>query len=155
MLRTCGITGHRAIDVSKIDDVKRELRREISEAIADGYTRFLSGMAEGVDLYFSEIVAELEEDNPTLTLEAVLAHPGRLDSKDQDFHRLLKVCNSTVIRSPKYTPNCYLIRNRYIVIESSRVIAVYDGREKGGTVSTMRYASTLQRDLRVIRVDEL
>jgi len=149
------ITGHRTFDVSKIEDVKRELRREILVAIADGYTWFLSGMAEGTDLYFSEIVAELKTDNPSLSLGAVLAHPGRLKSRDKDFQRLLKTCNSVVIRSSEYTPNCYLLRNRYMVMESSRVIAVYDGREKGGTAAAMRYASTLRCELRVIRIDEM
>ena len=33
---------------------------------------------------------------------------------------------------------CFIQRNRYMVGESKRVIAVYDGR--GGTLFTMRYA---------------
>lgn len=43
-------------------------------------------------------------------------------------------------------------RNRYMVMNSTRVIAVYDGREKGGTVFTMRCARTLKKEIRVIRV---
>ena len=127
MSNTCCVTGHRTFDVSKIDNVKRELRRKTLDAIADGYTWFLSGMREGVDLYFAEIVAELKEGSPAINLGAVLAYPGQLDNRDEAFHRLLKACNSVVIKSPKYTPNCYLLRNRYMVMESSRVIAVTAG----------------------------
>jgi len=155
MSSICCVTGHRAFDISKIDNVKRELRREILAAIADGYTWFLSGMAEGTDLYFAEIVSELKSDNPTLNLEAVLAHPRRLDSKNKDFQRLLKTCNNVVIRSLKFSPNCYPKRSRYMVMQSSRVIAVYDGRAKGGTVTAMRYASALGCELRVIRIDKI
>lgn len=35
--------------------------------------------------------------------------------------------------------------------ESSRVIAVYDGREHGGTLPTMRYAHALQKEVRLIQ----
>ena len=43
--------------------MEQELRREVEEAIAEGYTRFISGFAEGVDLMFAAIVAEqMEQD---------------------------------------------------------------------------------------------
>lgn len=35
---------------------------------------------------------------------------------------------------------------------SDRVIAVYDGREKGGTVRTIRFAHMLKKELREIPV---
>ncbi|MEG0912281.1 MAG: hypothetical protein RSG53_01620 [Oscillospiraceae bacterium] len=41
-------------------------------------------------------------------------------------------------------------RNRYMVSLSGRIIAVYDGREKGGTLFTMRYAHTMEREVREI-----
>lgn len=43
-------------------------------------------------------------------------------------------------------------RNRYMVSLSSRVIAVYDGREKGGIVFAMRYAHIMEREVREIRI---
>ena len=43
-------------------------------------------------------------------------------------------------------------RNRYMVNRSQRVIAVYDGRNYGGTFHTMRYAQSLGRDIRIIPV---
>ena len=38
-----------------------------------------------------------------------------------------------------------MIRNRYMVALSSRIIAVYDGREKGGTFFTIRYAHAMEK----------
>ena len=50
----------------------------------------------------------------------------------------------------EYRPNVYAKRNRYMVEHSDRVIAVYDGREKGGTVGTIRLAHTMKKELREI-----
>ena len=51
-----------------------------------------------------------------------------------------------------YSKTCFLQRNRYMVVESQRVIAVYDGRERGGTLFTMRDAHAAGREVRVIRI---
>lgn len=51
--KTCCVTGHRDIPEARIAYVEQELRREVEEAIAEGYTRFISGFAEGVDLMFA------------------------------------------------------------------------------------------------------
>jgi hypothetical protein len=37
-----------------------------------------------------------------------------------------------------------------MVENSQRVIAVYDGRESGGTFYTINYAKPLQKELRII-----
>ena len=55
-----------------------ELRRELAEAVADGYTRFLSGFAEGADLLFAALVVEEKARHPELFLEAALPYAGRL-----------------------------------------------------------------------------
>lgn len=38
---------------------------------------------------------------------------------------------------------------------SDRVIAVYDGREKGGTVNTIRLTHNMKKELREIPVGEI
>ena len=37
--KTCCVTGHRDIPEARIAYVEQELRREVEEAIAEGYTR--------------------------------------------------------------------------------------------------------------------
>ncbi|KAI4442410.1 hypothetical protein C824_004921 [Schaedlerella arabinosiphila] len=56
--KTCCVTGHRNLPQKEIGRVKAALRREIDSAVADGFTRFMSGFADGVDQYFAEIVLE-------------------------------------------------------------------------------------------------
>lgn len=152
MGKTCCVTGHRDISADKLGYVEQELRREVEEAIADGYTRFLSGFAEGTDLIFAALVAEEKARHPELFLEAALPYAGRLKTKDKRFHELLRLCDGLKVESQIYEPSCYMERNRYMVGQSQRVIAVYDGRKKGGTLFTMRYAHSLGRDVRVIAI---
>lgn len=149
--KTCCITGHRKLDITKIEPVKKALSNSIMEAIADGYTNFISGFAEGVDLYFADIVAELKEEYK-LSLEAALPYRNRINCKEPDFKRLLSESNAVGIHSEVYNKSCYLARNRFMVNASDLVIAVYDGREKGGTVFTMRYAHIMQKELKIIRI---
>lgn len=101
---------------------------------------------------FAAIVAEQKEHNPDLFLEAAIPYAGRLKTKNKQFHELLRACGGIKIVCQEYAPSCFLERNRYMAGESQRVIAVYDGRERGGTLFTMRYAHSIGREVREIRV---
>ena len=151
-MKTCCVTGHRDIPTNKLEYVQDELKKEILQAINDGYTHFISGFAEGVDLIFADIVAELKAENPALTLEAALPYRDRIKTPDRFFHRLLAKCNVIGIHSEEYHTSCYMIRNYFMVSQSQLVIAVYDGRKKGGTLATMRYAHTIEKIVRVIKI---
>ena len=59
--KVCCVTGHRDIPTDRAVYVEQALRREVLAAIEDGYTRFISGFAEGTDLMFAAIVAEQKE----------------------------------------------------------------------------------------------
>lgn len=150
--KVCCVTGHRDIPGERIAYVEQQLRREVLEAIEAGYTRFISGFAEGTDLMFAAIVDEQKKRHPELFLEAAIPYAGRMKTRNKQFHTLLQACNGIKVICPEYTPSCFMQRNRYMVRESQRVIAVYDGRDHGGTLFTMRYAHTLGREIRVIRI---
>ena len=112
--KTCCVTGHRDIPTSQIDTVKYSLYREIQVAIEDGYTRFISGFADGSDLLFAAIVAKEKQRNPALSLEAAIPYRGRMQTPNREFQRLLLVCDRvTVIResyirvTPKFCVNFF------------------------------------------------
>ncbi len=151
--KTCCVTGHRKITVEMIDAVKREIRREVLQAIHDGYLNFISGLSPGVDLWFAEMVLELKRDNPSLTLEAVVPYRKRLRLlfENSKTRELLLQCSTIGVVSEEYRRDCFLSSNRFMVFHSSRVIAVYDGRRKGYTAFMIREATVLKRDVRVIR----
>ncbi|WP_312280457.1 SLOG family protein [Oscillibacter sp.] len=150
--KACCVTGHRDIPADKVDYVKSKLKEEIEKAIADGFTMFISGFAEGVDLLFAELVLEQKAQHPDLFLEAAIPYNNRLKSTDPLFRKCLEGCNGIKVQQEEYSQDCFMNRNRYMVALSSRVIAVYDGRDKGGTLSTMRYAHTMEREVREIRI---
>ena len=151
---TCCITGHKDIPAQQIDYVKAALNHEIDKAIADGYTYFISGFGDGVEQLFAEIVITRKEHNPLLQLIAVLPYRKRLETlqKKDRTKLLLEGCADVVIIREEYIPSVYSHRNRYMIEKSARVIAVYDGREQGGTVNAIRFTHELRKELREIPV---
>lgn len=152
--KTACFTGHRDIPADKVEYIKNELHREIGEAVAAGYEHFISGFAEGVDLLAAEIVLELKKDWPGLTLEAAIPYPNRLTKlmKSPGTKAILGACSGIGVWSESYHPDCFMVRNRKMLSLSSRLIAVYDGREKGGTLQTMRFAHVQEIEVREIRI---
>ena len=70
-------------------------------------------------------------------------------------YEMLEACSDVVVIREEYQPSVYFHRNRYMVEHSDRVIDVYDGREKGGTVRTIRFANMMRKELREIPIGEL
>ena len=98
-----------------------------------------------------------DKDDPALELIAVIPYRKRLDSlnKKTRTRELLEACADVVVIQEKYLPSVYSHRNRYMVEHSDRVIAVYDGRETGGTAKTIRFTHRMKKELREIPVGEI
>lgn len=154
MVKTCCVTGHREIEPGMVAHVKEALRQEVEEAVKDGYSHFISGFAEGVDLWFAEIVLSIKKEFSHLTLEAAIPYRNRVKRlmEAEQTKGLITQCNAIGVHSEEYTPDCFMQRNRFMLNLSSRVIAVYDGRDGGGTLNTMKEARIKGRDLRVIKI---
>lgn len=141
---TCCITGHRDIPMEIIPYLQNQLHQELLQAIHMGYTHFISGFASGVDLIFAEIVVDLKSEYP-ITLESAIPYAGRMNTPNKTFQFLLKECDIVKVHAEKYSKNCHMVRNRYMVDCSKLVIAVHDGRKRGGTAATIRYAHQTKR----------
>ena len=150
--KTCCVTGHRDVAVGKEQYVEEARRNEVLAAIAAGYTRFISGFAEGVDLTFAAIVVAEKKQNSCLQLEAALPYRNRINAKSPLFQELLACCDRVYVQSEKSNRQCYHERNRYMVLSSDRVIAVYDGRSTGGTFYTIRFAQANEKEIRIIEI---
>ena len=100
--KTCCVTGHRDVPVGKEQYVEEALRKEVLAAIAAGYTRFISGFADGVDLTFAAIVAAEKKQNSCLQLEAsLLPYRNRINAKSPLFQELLACCDRVYVQSEK------------------------------------------------------
>ena len=120
------------------------LHEKVKELIGQGYTHFISGGALGADSDFAEAVLLYKESNPNLILE--IAIPCETQSKGWSqqnqarYNAILQKADILHILSPTYTPWCMHARNRYMVDKASAVLAVFNGKESGGTFETLKYA---------------
>ena len=158
----CAFTGHRPksfpwkYDESAPDCIllKEVLTAQIKELANRGVTDFLSGMAQGVDLWCSQIVLALQKKNPALRLHCVLPCKGQESkwtaSAQEQYYSILAQANEVVYVRPEYSRNCMLERNRYMVDHSSFLLAVYNGAWRSGTGATVRYALKQGREVIII-----
>lgn len=151
--RSCCFTGHRPNRYPWLDDsadlrtlaLRQALWERIQQSYEQGYTRFLSGMAQGVDLICAQLVLQLQVEAPAVRLIPVLPYPDQSKrwaaEQCQVYWRILHACqDELVIISPHYSRNCFQQRNRYLVDHASKIIGVYDGAPHGGTHQTLEYA---------------
>ena len=141
---TAAFSGHRFIDASQREHVKKRLSSAVLDAYGNGIRNFISGFAIGFDMMAAEVVAALKQTHPDITLTAAIPfneQASRFGFYDRKrYVRLLKVADEVIILSDSYYPRCFLDRDEFMVSHSSCLIAYYDGREKGGTFYTIRKA---------------
>ena len=123
---------------------RRKLREPILNAINDGYDYFISGMALGIDMLCAEIVLELKKKRPNIKLECAIpclnqTAKWNVQSKVR-YNNILKQADKiTYVSDCNYYNCCMAKRNKYMIDNSSMLIAVYNGRE-GGTKQTIEMA---------------
>ena len=157
----CAFTGYRPQKLPwqeneadpRCADLKCRLRRAIEEACREEMEHFICGMAQGCDLYFGELVLEVKQEWPEITLEAAVPCPTQTDGwsapEQARWRRLLERCDYETMVQDHYSPGCMMCRNRYMVDHAAMLIAVYDG-QGGGTRRTVEYA--LRRGVPVVCV---
>lgn len=148
---TCCFTGHRpdklpwGLDENSAEC--RKLRIEIAiqlEALhSAGIAHFISGMALGCDLLFAEAVLAMREEYDDVTLEAAIPCDSQANSWPEEqkerYNAILSSCDTVTFVQHQYTPGCMLRRNRYMVDNSSVLLACFNG-SSGGTMNTLLYA---------------
>lgn len=149
-MRACCFTGHRpekcdfAYNGASAPYVllSDELESSLKRAIDEGFTVFYSGGARGFDLLAAEKLIELKKE---YRLKLIMAIPFRGQENAYSaewkarYRRVLSGADEIIYLSSEYHRGCYENRNRYMVDQSERVIAHYDG-SAGGTRNTVNYA---------------
>ena len=140
----CCFTGHRPnkLDYSE-SEIKLLLETAIDNAISDGYVTFITGMAEGVDIWAAEIVLEKKKHNTALHLICAIPHPRfekrRSEYETERYENIIKNTDYVTTISDNYYRACYQERNIWMVDHSSLVITVFNGTTSG-TKNTVDYA---------------
>ena len=150
--QTCCFTGHRPSRLPWGENelapgclaLKARLETELELLYGRGYRHFITGMAQGTDLYFAEAVLALRERYEDVTLEAAVPCRTQADgwswTERARYRTILEQCNVETLVQQNYSRDCMFRRNRYMVERSGLVLAAYDGMGRGGTLYTLNYA---------------
>ena len=143
MHRAC-FTGHRPEKLTRHEEViKKDLEKEIRQAVADGLNVFITGMARGVDIWAAQIVLQLRGEGYGIRLICACPYDGFETGWSQEWQRqykeILSEADFVKYVCGGYSRSCFQIRNEWMVNHSARVIAVFNG-EKSGTKNTIDYA---------------
>lgn len=160
---TCCFTGPRPLRLpmngdensAEIKALKENLANAITDAYNDGFRFFISGMAEGFDLFAAEAVIKLKESLPGIALVAAFPYSDAIEkhkaSTAKRIGNILKKTDFAVAISQKYYSGCEHERNRYMVNNSTRIIGYYNGLS-GGTAHCWGYA--LKNNLETVNLYE-
>lgn len=153
-LKALCFTGHRSQKLPwrfnekdpRCIEMRNNTKAEIEKAINDGYIYFISGMALGFDMICAEIVLELKKKYSQIQLICAIPCKNQdspwSDKYKSRYRKLLKQANFIKYISEEYTNSCMLDRNDYMLKNSSRVIALFNGQQ-GGTKSTILKAEKM------------
>ncbi|AEO93337.1 GTP-binding domain [Bacillus phage G] len=122
------------------------------------YVRFISGGAQGVDLWAAEIILEKKKLHTNKNIKLTMAIPYKgfgerwPDEVKQQFYKLVSLADETIYvhkGSFDAVGNYILqVRNEWMVNHSDLIIAVWDG-SNGGTRNCFKYAES--RKKRILR----
>lgn len=158
---SCCFTGHRPGKLPwgydegdpRCEELRNKLFDLAESTYHSGITHFICGMALGSDLLFCEEIIRLRNWYPKITLEAAIpCETQAIRWSEQDrfrYFKLVSECDFESLLQHKYTPDCMINRNKYMVNHSCVLLAVFDG-SLGGTMQTIRYAK--QKGLQIIQI---
>ena len=140
--RTCAVTGHRVLPP---DFDEEKLRKNLEKIIDDGYDVFLIGMAVGFDLLCFKTLLSIKESGKDVKICAVVPcsdQSKRFSAEDKLFYdECMEKADFIAEEENTYFKNCMLIRDDYLVSNSSLLFAFFDGRKQGGTYYTINKAT--------------
>lgn len=144
--KTCSFTGHRILskdfNVDKLEEV-------INDMLKRDFKTFLIGMAMGYDLKCFEILLSKKRE---FNIDIIACIPCREQSKyykknDKEIYQeYLKKADKIVCLNEEYTDGCMQQRNRFLVDNSSVLIA-HCKYFKGGTLYTVNYAKKKNKEI--------
>lgn len=150
--KSVAFTGYRPAKMrvsSGNPDIEKEVRTALGASIRQlyeqGFRYFLTGMAEGFDLWAADEVLNLAAagECPDARIVAVVPFRGQparfADEYRVIYDRIIKAAYKTFYLSGDYFPECYYRRNDFLVNNSAAVLCYFDGLP-GGTKYTFNKA---------------
>lgn len=152
--QTCCFTGHRSQKLPwkfnendiRCKETIEKITEEIEKAIHIGYKYFISGMALGFDIMCAEAILNLKPKYPYIKLICALPCKNQYKywniQQKTRYKQILRKADIIRYISKDYTNDCLKERNIYMLMNSSLVIALFNG-QNGGTKNTISEAKKL------------
>jgi uncharacterized phage-like protein YoqJ len=111
-------------------------------------TRIISGMATGWDMWVADISLQFN-----IPLYAYIPFPGQESQWGHDdiqhYNAILDKATEIKLCSDKYHPKAYFKRDKMMVDDADKVIALLDpNQKKGGTFYTVNYALKTKKEVK-------
>lgn len=159
---TVAFTGYRTSkfthfinDPNLLNIISAELYITIELLYEQGFTTYLSGMAEGFDMMAAEAVLALKEKHSDIQLIAVIPFQGQelhFNCTDKlRYKTIYDSADNVFFTSEFYHEKAFFVRNDYLLDNCSQVVCYYDG-QKGGTMYTVNRA--VKASLPIINIYE-
>lgn len=134
-------TGHRDFNQSV------PINSLIAMASLQGVQNFYVGMALGTDLLAAKLLGDLQ-----LNWTAVIPFEGHTKrwktAQRNAYKEIIQTAKSQITIASKFSYGAYHQRNDYMMKQAQLCLAIYDGRETGGTATVIKKA--IKRSLSVI-----
>jgi len=162
----CCVTGHRpsgfpfARDPNTLPffNYSQALQEELISLINQGYTHFITGMAEGADLDFAQTIIFLQDCYENLVIEAAYPYPPHTvkvwTKYQEDKEFVAENCNIKHVVSDHYYKGCMHKRNQYMVDKADIVLAIWNGKQSGGTWNTIKYAQSKNKPIKYFMLND-
>lgn len=136
-------TGHR-----NYVDLKDGIDRLIEYAISKNIVHFYCGMALGADLTAAQLLCDRQ-----LKWTAVIPFLGQTNrwkkAEKSIYDRLLPQAIERTTLYRDYCQQAYHARNEYMIERSKLCLAIYDGRNKGGTFNVVNKVQKQGKDIMI------
>jgi len=142
-------------DCSLCVDFKQRLNKLLEIFIEKGAKRFIIGGALGFDTIAGEAVLAFRDNlRYKITLELAIPCVDQTSKwKQEDIERYneikMRVDKVTYVSDKPYSPECYAVRNKYMVDNSDVVVACMFAK-RGGTMQTFNYATKTDKNIIII-----
>ena len=141
--QTCAVSGHRVLG----EDFNFEkLKEEMIKIYESGYNLFLIGMAQGFDAMCYRALLDLRRDYRDIKICAVIpcADQSKYFSLEErnEYFEAIESADFIAKEERTYFKGCMLIRNDYLIKNSSLLYAYYSGVKTGGTYYTIKKAQS-------------
>lgn len=161
--RICFFTGNRmhteirnSNNCSDLILLKEIIRQLFINAILNGYNNFISGVAMGFDTICAEIVIELKEKYPEVTLEIAIPYETYTvkwnDNDKERFFNIVAKCDKETMLQTRYTIDCNIKRNKYMIKKSDFIVVVNNGKHDY-ILQMINYAKKLKK--RIVCIDPI